>query len=165
MIKSVKGVFVVLVFSSFLSLSFEKESVSAERLVPGDQAPELVLCNQVQPLSLHDAAGRYTLLSFWASYDAVSRAQNAAWSHLAGQDDRVKMISVSFDRYVSVCRASIRQDGLSEEDCHIETEGAGSAVFQAYHLEQGFKNYLLDCEGKVVAMNITPKELDSYLRE
>ncbi|MDD6891355.1 MAG: thioredoxin family protein [Bacteroidales bacterium] len=164
MTKSVKGVFVVLAVSSFLSLSFEKESVTAERLVPGDLAPELVLCNEVQPLSLHDTAGRYTLLSFWASYDAASRANNAALNHQVGQDDCVKMISVSFDRYASVCRASIRQDRLSAADCHVETEGANSAVYQAYHLEQGFKNYLLDSEGRVVAMNVTPKELASYLR-
>ena len=164
MTKSVKGVFVVLAVSSFLSLSFEKETVTAERLVPGDLAPELVLCNEVQPLSLHDTAGRYTLLSFWASYDAASREKNAALSHLAQQSGRVKMVSVSFDRYASIYRASMKQDGLSEADCHHETAGSDSETFRYFRLEQGFRNYLLDGEGRVVALNVSPKDLVSYLR-
>lgn len=163
MFKSVKGVFVVLVFSSLLSLSFEKESVPTERLILGAKAPELVLCNEVQPLSLHDTAGRYTLLSFWASYDAASRTQNAVLGHLVAKNNRVRLVSVSFDRYASVYRASVKQDGLPEADCHVETEGFGSEAFKAFHLEQGFKNYLLDSEGKIVAMNVSPKELTSYL--
>ena len=82
MIKNVKWFFVVLVFSSLISFSFQKKSVPTEKLALGDKAPELVLCNEMQPLNLQDASGNYTLLSFWASYDASSRAQNAALSHL-----------------------------------------------------------------------------------
>mgnify|MGYP000010722850 CR=1 FL=1 len=62
-------VFVVLVIGSLISLGFSKESIPAEKLKLGDAAPQLMLCDSVQLLDLHDAREGYTLLSFWASYD------------------------------------------------------------------------------------------------
>ena len=84
MIKSVKWIFVVLVFSSLISLSFRNdESAFTEGLRVGEEAPELLLCNQMQPLDLHAPAGAYTLLSFWASYDATSRLTNLSLNRVA----------------------------------------------------------------------------------
>ena len=156
MIKSVKWFFVVLVIGSLISLSFSKESIPAEKL-------KLMLCDSVQLLDLHDAREGYTLLSFWASYDAASREKNAALAHLADKHSQIKMISVSFDRYVSVFNATVKQDGLLKNDCYVETDGSDSEIFRAYDLERGFKNYLIDSRGIIVAKNVTATELASYL--
>lgn len=163
MIKSVKWFFVVLVFGSLISLAFSKESVPAEKLKPGDIAPQLMLCDSVQLLDLHNTREGYILLSFWASYDATSREKNVALAHLANQYSQVKMISVSFDCYASVFDAAIKQDGLSAAHCYVETKGSGSEVFQAYDLNRGFKNYLIDSRGVIVAKNLTTDELASFL--
>ena len=64
MLKNVKWFFVVLVFSSFISLSFDKRKTPTEKLPLGAQAPELVLGKEKQPLSLQAAKGNYILLSF-----------------------------------------------------------------------------------------------------
>ena len=163
MIKSVKWFFVVLVIGSLISLGFSKESILAEKLKLGDAAPQLMLCDSVQLLDLHDAREGYTLLSFWASYDAASREKNAALAHLADKHSQIKMISVSFDRYVSVFNATVKQDGLLKNDCYVETDGSDSEIFRAYDLERGFKNYLIDSRGIIVAKNVTATELASYL--
>lgn len=164
MIKSVKWFFVVLVIGSLISLGFSKESIPAEKLKLGDAAPQLMLCDSVQLLDLHDARREgYTLLSFWASYDAASREKNAALAHLADKHSQIKMISVSFDRYVSVFNATVKQDGLLKNDCYVETDGSDSEIFRAYDLERGFKNYLIDSRGIIVAKNVTATELASYL--
>ena len=157
-------VFVVLVIGSLISLGFSKESIPAEKLKLGDAAPQLMLCDSVQLLDLHDAREGYTLLSFWASYDAASREKNAALAHLADKHSQIKMISVSFDRYVSVFNATVKQDGLLKNDCYVETDGSDSEIFRAYDLERGFKNYLIDSRGIIVAKNVTATELASYLK-
>ena len=36
-------------------------------------------------------------------------------------------------------------------------------IFRAYDLERGFKNYLIDSRGIIVAKNVTATELASYL--
>ena len=109
MIKNVKPIFVVLVFSSLISFSFNERSTSTEKLALGDKAPKLVLGdNNKQMLNLQNPSGDYTLLSFWASYDAVSRLENAKLDHLVQQSARVKMVSISFDSYQSVYQAAIK---------------------------------------------------------
>ena len=119
----------------------------------------------MQPLDLHAPAGSYTLLSFWASYDATSRLTNLSLNRVAEHNSRIKMISVSFDEYRSAFNASVRQDGLSEASCHWETEGEKSEIYKRYGLKSGFKNYLLDSEGKVVACNVTSDELTALLEK
>ena len=163
MIKSVKWFFVVLILGSLISLSFSKESVPAEKLKLGDEAPQLMLCDSVQLLNLHNAREGYTLLSFWASYDAASREKNAALAHLAEKYSQIKLISVSFDRYASVFNATVKQDGLAESDCYVETDGSDSEIFRAYDLERGFKNYLINSRSIIVAKNVTTAELASFL--
>lgn len=162
MLKNVKWFFVVLVFSSLISLSFDKRNTPTEKLSIGAQAPELVLGKQKQPLSLQAPKGNYILLSFWASYDATSRTRNARLHHVVSDDARVKMISISFDRYPSVFRTAVKQDGLSE-NVYQEMDGEGSEIFKLYDLKHGFINCLVDDRGVIVAKNVSPSELASLL--
>ena len=162
MIKNVKWFFVVLVFSSLISLSFNRENVKTEKLSVGDTAPQFTLRDSVQMLNLHDTREGYTLLSFWASYDAESREKNTALAHLVKENNRVNMISVSFDRYASVFHATVKQDGLAPEDCFVETDGSNSEVFRLYDLKGGFSNYLINSRGVIVAKNVTTDELASF---
>ena len=163
MIKNVKWFFVVLVFGSLISLSFSKESAPTEKLVSGDKIPELSLRKEKQPLDLHVPSDGYLLLSFWASYDAESRENNTALAHLAGNSAKVKMVSVSFDHYASVFESVVKQDGLDAGACYLETCSTDSELFDRFDLKTGFKNYLVDSRGVIVAKNITPSELVSFL--
>ena len=164
MIKNVKPIFVVLVFSSLISFSFNERSTSTEKLALGDKAPELVLGdNNLQSLNLQNPSGDYTLLSFWASYDAEARLNNARFNQVLQHSARVKMVSISFDSYQSVYQAAIKQDGMNSSNCYWEMEGENSPLFKSYDLEGGFKNYLLDKDGVIVAKNLTADELVSYL--
>ena len=163
MIKNVKPIFVVLVFSSLISFSFNERSTSAEKLTLGDKAPELVLGDNKQSLNLQNPSGDYTLLSFWASYDAVSRMENAKMDHMIKNSARVKMVSISFDSYQSVYQAAIKQDEVNTSNCHWEMEGENSTIFESYDLKGGFKNYLLDKDGVIIAKNLTADDLVSYL--
>ena len=164
MLKNVKWFFVVLVFSSFISLSFDMRTTQTEKLPLGEQAPELVLGKEKQPLSLQAAKGNYILLSFWASYDAASRTRNARLHNVVSDDARVEMISISFDRYQSVFNAAVRQDGISD-NVYQEMEGENSEIFKSYDLKHGFINYLVNDRGAIVAKNVTPSELASLLHQ
>ena len=42
-------------------------------------------------------------------------------------------------------------------------DGENSTIFKSYDLDGGFKNYLLDKDGVIVAKNLTADELVSYL--
>ena len=163
MIKNVSGIFVVLVIISLTFFSFVGKDTPTEGLTIGDKAPDFKICSERQLVNLKDLKGKYVLLSFWASYDAPSRMQNAILNHAVTKTNKIEMVSVSFDDYKSVFNETIRKDQISTSNCFIELEGKNSEIYQTYRLHKGFKNYLLDKNGVIIAKNINAQQLSSYL--
>ena len=163
MIKNVSGIFVVLVIISLTFFSFVGKDTPTEGLTIGNKAPDFKICSERQLVNLKDLKGKYVLLSFWASYDAPSRMQNAILNHAVTKTNNIEMVSVSFDDYKSVFNETIRKDQISTSNCFIELEGKNSEIYQTYRLHKGFKNYLLDKNGVIIAKNINAKQLSSYL--
>ena len=161
--KYVTWIFVVLFISSLTS--FVEKDKPTSGLNVGDVAPSFKIDATFngQQLDLQNLKGKYVLLSFWASYDAQSRLQNVSLNNaLQNLSKDVKMVSVSFDDYQSVFSETIRKDKVQSSDCYLETKGEASSIFKKYNLDRGFKNYLLDDRGVIVAKNISASQLSSY---
>lgn len=164
--KHVKWIFVVLLISSLTS--FVEKDKPTGGLNVGDIAPDFkikTMSTEQQPIqNLSKMKGKYVLLSFWASYDAQSRMQNASLSNaLRSTSQDVEMVSVSFDEYQSVFKETIRKDQIVTPTCFVETKGESSGLFKKYRLNRGFTNYLLDGNGVIIAKNISAAELSAYL--
>ena len=69
-----------------MSFSFVGKNTPTEGLTIGDKAPTFTICGEKQLIDLKDLRGKYVLLSFWASYDALSRMQNATLNHAVAHD-------------------------------------------------------------------------------
>lgn len=163
--KYVKWIFVVLLFSSLTS--FVEKDKPTTGLSVGDIAPDFRIRTILdeQQINLSQLKGGYVLLSFWASYDAQSRMQNVSLSNaLRNSGKDVKLVSVSFDEYQSVFDETIRKDRILSPTCFAETSGEASPLFRTYRLNKGFKNYLLDSKGVIVAKDIPASDLLSYLK-
>ena len=165
--KYVKWIFVVLLIGSLTS--FVEKDKPTGGLNVGDIAPDFKIQSMSagQPLAeLSDMKGKYVLLSFWASYDAHSRMQNASLSNVlrsASRNENVEMVSVSFDEYQSIFKETVRKDQIVTPTCFVETKGESSGLFKKYRLGRGFTNYLLDENGVIIAKNISASELSAYL--
>lgn len=149
--------------------SFVEKDKPTGGLNVGDIAPDFKIQSMSagQPLAeLSDMKGKYVLLSFWASYDAHSRMQNASLSNVlrsASRNENVEMVSVSFDEYQSIFKETVRKDQIVTPTCFVETKGESSGLFKKYRLGRGFTNYLLDENGVIIAKNISAAELSAYL--
>ena len=165
--KYVKWILVVLLIGSLTS--FVEKDKPTGGLNVGDIAPDFKIQSMSagQPLAeLSDMKGKYVLLSFWASYDAHSRMQNASLSNVlrsASRNENVEMVSVSFDEYQSIFKETVRKDQIVTPTCFVETKGESSGLFKKYRLGRGFTNYLLDENGVIIAKNISAAELSAYL--
>ena len=162
--KYVKWIFVVLLIGSLTS--FVEKDKPTGGLNVGDIAPDFKIQSMSagQPLAeLSDMKGKYVLLSFWASYDAHSRMQNASLSNVLRSSRNVEMVSVSFDEYQSIFKETVRKDQIVTPTCFVETKGESSGIFKKYRLGRGFTNYLLDDNGVIIAKNISAAELSAYL--
>ena len=165
--KYVKWIFVVLLIGSLTS--FVEKDKPTGGLNVGDIAPDFKIQSMFAEQSLaelSDMKGKYVLLSFWASYDAHSRMQNASLSNVlrsASRNDNVEMVFVSFDEYQSIFKETVRKDQIVTPTCFVETKGESSGLFKKYRLGRGFTNYLLDENGVIIAKNISAAELSAYL--
>lgn len=146
--------------------SFVEKDKPTGGLNVGDMAPDFkiqTMSAEQSQTELSDLKGKYVLLSFWASYDAQSRMQNASLSNaLRSTSQDVEMVSVSFDEYQSVFQETIRKDQIVTPTCFAETKGENSGLFKKYRLNRGFTNYLLDGNGVIIAKNISAAELSAY---
>lgn len=165
--RNVKWIFVVLLISSLTFFSFVEKDKPTGGLSVGDIAPDFAIpamSAESTGQELSDMKGRYVLLSFWATYDAHSRMQNASLSNaLRSAQSNVELVSVSFDEYESIFRETVREDQIVTPICFVETKGESSGLYKKYRLGRGFTNYLLDENGVIIAKNISASELPAYL--
>lgn len=163
--KYVKWIFVVLLISSLTS--FVAKDKSTGGLSVGDVAPDFKIesTSNGHMFELTNMKGRYVLLSFWASYDALSRMQNIRLNNaLRSASRQVEMVSICFDEYASIFSETIRKDQIVSPTCFVETKGENSGLFKKYRLNRGFANYLLDENGVIIAKNISATQLSAYLK-
>jgi len=129
---------------------------------PGDIAPGIESLKTDADIKFSNGSGSYTLLHFWAAYDAGSRMLNVQlWNRLNNQYDlsAVKMISVSLDEPESIFTETVKTDGLEMTNQVHEMLGEHSEVYKKYGLKKGFRNFLIDNQGVIVATNVTPEKL------
>ena len=137
-----------IVACSLFSLSFERNRDTVDWISVGEKAPELIVDGD----TIHFSG--LTLVSFWSSFDGSSRERNVALSNKYSGNDSIRFVSVSLDRYRSVFRASVSQDGLDEEECFVDTLGKDSRLYKSYCLNHGYKNCLIDSSGTIIGVNL-----------
>jgi len=151
---------IVIISSSYTTRS----SRLSEGIYPGNLMPELKLIGEAgRTLSLEHLKGVKVLVNFWAAYDAESHMKNVLlWNTLQKREYPVVMLSVSFDQSKEVFEKTLNLDGIKSAYQFYDKNGENSKIYQKYELEKGFKNYLIDEEGVIVAMNLTPNELEKF---
>lgn len=105
------------------------------------------------------------LVNFWAAYDAKSREENVRFSRaLKGiQKPDFTSISVSLDQYESLFKAITNIDKLAFTKV-IRVNGFNSEIAKEFKMDNKFGNYLIK-NGKVLAKNVTPEQLQEMLKE
>jgi hypothetical protein len=57
----------------------------------------------------------------------------------------------------------MEMDNLDRLSLFSDVSGTKSDLYRNFKLNRGFRNYLIDENGVIVAMNITPEDLSSIL--
>ncbi len=143
-----------------------KDAKPVEGVNPGDFAPRIVLDGNESEIHFQNPDGRFTLVNFWAAYNAESRAKNVSlWNEvkkLNGSSGKVSMYSISLDEWNSVFEETVKADKLDMTRQLHEKKGSQSDVFKKYRLERGLRNFLIDDKGIIVATNVSSKALAEW---
>lgn len=149
--KKLFSIVVILVAVLVLSSAFNPYK---RGLKPGNIAPDVELGDTA--LYENSAVnGRYTLLHFWASYDAPSRIANIRYNNMVEELSTTKLryIAVSYERNIALFDEIVKRDGVNVDCQYYDTAGEGSSLYNHYRLSKGFTSYLIDADGTIVAKN------------
>jgi hypothetical protein len=148
-----------------LSAGSVKNDISNTGYYPGEIIPDITITDLAGDVHrLHEFKGKKVVVNFWAAYDAPSRANNVRLHHyLSRYHPDIAFLSIAFDENINVVERTLALDNLDPASQFCEVNGPDSKLYKDFKLNRGFRNYLIDEDGKITAMNITPDELDSIL--
>ena len=138
-----------------------------EKVQVGSVAPDFTLPDvDGNPVSLSSYRGKYVLVDFWAAWCPDCRKENpnivAAWEKYHGKNFDV--LGVSLDRNRDQWLAAIEKDGLKwTQVSDLKYWSSDAAVL--YCIRWIPMSFLIDPEGKIVAIGLEGEELHKKLEE
>ncbi|WP_025006765.1 TlpA family protein disulfide reductase [Marinilabilia salmonicolor] len=122
-------------------------------------------------LTSEDLKGKMVLIDFWASYDAQSRVENPLKTEmltnysnqefLNGKD--LVIVSISLDRFKTPLNQVIQRDNLETLNHICNFQGRESNLAKDFEVEEQMKNYLVDGDGRIVAVTNDIRKIDQTL--
>lgn len=105
-----------------------------------------------------------TLVHFWATYDAESRAQNMAYKLYASKHPSISYQAVSVDVDNEVYQMTLELDGVEKDLTQvIVSSDQRHHIIDLCGLQKGMNSYLVDRSGKILLINPSTEELDRIL--
>jgi thiol-disulfide isomerase/thioredoxin len=155
----------IAIFSLALSSGSVKDAAPSLGYYPGEIIPEIVLTDlEGDSYMLSEYKGKKVVVNFWATYDAHSRATNIRLhNYLKMISADVTFISIAFDENINVLDRTMAMDNLDALSQFCDVSGTKSDLYRDFKLDRGFRNYLIDEKGVIIAMNITPEDLSIIL--
>ena len=151
----------------FLTLAVLTTSISllAQPKI-GEPAYEITLPDlKGKMVKLSDHKGKVVLIDFWASWCGPCRKANPELAVLYSkyQAKGFEIFGVSIDDERKAWKKAIEADGITWKQ--VNAKGGWEApVALAWKLEQIPASFLIDTEGKVVAVDPTREDLENYLK-
>lgn len=110
--------------------------------------------------------GKYTLIVCWASWCKPCRAEHPELNGIYEmyKNKEFEMIGISFDKDKEKWTKAIIKDQLQWKQV-IDPEVFEGELAKFYGIEAIPANYLLDKEGKLLGISLTPKEIETIIKK
>lgn len=138
-------------------------SDSKYRTSIGRQIPGIVAANATDTLTAASLRGNgYTIINFWSATDAQSReAANLYTAWLRTHPEApFRLVSINMDDNDALYNEIIDLDSLDVASQYYVRGDTARTIMDTYGLHHGFGSILVNNEGRIVAHNPTPEQLD-----
>ncbi len=149
-----------------LSLLFQS-NVFAQP-APGSMAPDIALPDSKGVITrLSDYRGKVVLLDFWASWCGPCRHSNQGMKPIYKkyQEKGFEIFAVSVDDRASAWQNAIKQDKITWPQVIDNKATANSNMLRVWNVRYIPSTFLIDKEGKIIAVNPDKGELVKLLKD
>ncbi len=156
-------------YVAFFSVIVMLISAYTERVIKAEKgytAPEIeMLANDSVNVSLEKLRGKYVLVNFWDSSNAVSRIAAGEYDRFlhANPSRSFSLLSVNTDENPELFKEVVKKDNLDASTQFHISDAKAKNLKSDYRLDCGFSSYLIDPQGKIVAVNPSVGTLAKYL--
>jgi peroxiredoxin len=154
--------FLLLVFSFFLLASLQ-----AQPPKQGMPAGEIALPSvNGDTIRLSSMKGKVVLIDFWASWCGPCRTSNKSFTKLYPKykDKGFEILGVSLDDSDEAWKKAIAKDKVTWPQV-IDRGGAEAQTALKWSISALPTSYLMDKDGKLIAMDLEKKELEKALKQ
>ncbi len=170
-----KKLTIILTLFIFLTINLvAQKKVNLEGIEIGKMAPEIELPDtEGEVMKLSQLKGKIVLINFWAAWCAPCRKKapelvellnNYQDSDFDDGETGFMIFSVSLDRNEIAWKNSIEKDGIGDFLNVGDMKGWKSSAATTYNIKSIPSSVLLDGEGKIIAINLSPKDLSKKLK-
>jgi thiol-disulfide isomerase/thioredoxin len=144
------------------------------KFVVGEQAPDFSFQSLTgQTVRLSEFRGKYVLLHFWGSWCGPCRRENpdilSAYGkyHAAAFRDGYgfEVVSIGMETSPEAWRKAIQKDGLLWVNHYTDLQNLNGLIAKQYRVTEIPTTYLLNPEGKIIAVNPTHDALEKALED
>jgi peroxiredoxin len=148
------------------AIKFRKTIDNADKFSIGKQLPVFSLTDSSgKKTDLTSLRGKYVFLDFWASWCGPCRQQTPLYKTVYEQykSDAFEMIGISIDTDADQWKKAIQNDHIPWLNVSGSPEEI-NAIKTTYNISSIPLNFLIDKEGKIIAVNMNEKELAPRLK-
>ena len=164
---------IIMIFIILTNNMFAQKKTNLEGIKVGNMAPDIELPNvEGDILKLSDNKNKIVLINFWTSWCAPCRKKAPELLEIFNKfkdtyfddgENGFEIVSVSLDKNEIAWKNSIEKDSIGDFLNVGDMKGWKSSAALSYNIKSVPSNILLDGNGKIIAINLSPQDLKKKL--